>query len=438
MLAVAVGKGKALKVQFPRSGGETLTDTKQTSDQDQPQSITRPAPVSAANRFESLDVLRGVAVLGILMVNAAFFFMYWGVQSYPPAHMSVDGANATAWLTMHVFFELKFVTLFSCLFGAGIMLMVGDEPNASLKLHYSRMRWLLAIGLIHGFVFWFGDILTSYAIIGMIAVFFRRMSAAKLVLWGLVGIALTNALLVVQGWAATLSPQMYEPAPFGPVPDADTLEMWVGAYQAGFLQSRPFNAIGNAVALLSQLIAFTPRLLGVMLIGMALFKSGFLLARWSARSYAISAAVTLIPGLGALWWSGTAVLASGFSPDALFTTQSVNAFASLAVAFGYASVIMLVCKAPWMKLIRLPFAAAGRMAFTNYLSQTGVMVFIGTGLGLFGTLERVEQVQIVVLIWIAQLIISPIWLSVFRFGPAEWLWRSLSYGKLQPVFRARS
>ena len=401
-----------------------------------PQADAKRTPVAAADRFESLDVLRGIAVLGILMVNAAFFFMYWGIQSYPPAHMSVEGANGTAWLAVHVFFELKFVTLFSCLFGAGIMLMVGDEAGASLKLHYSRMRWLLVIGLIHGFVFWYGDILTPYAIIGMIAVMFRRMSVAKLLIWGGVGIALTNALLVVQGWAATLSPDMYEPASFGPVPDAETLETWVGAYQSGFLESRPFNALGNAVALLSQLIAFTPRLLGVMLIGMALFKSGFLLARWGAGAYAISAVVTLIPGLAALWWSGTSALSSGFTPDAIFTTQTVNAFASLAVAFGYASLVMLACKAAWMKLIRLPFAAAGRMAFTNYLSQTGVMVFLATGLGWFGTLERVEQVQLVLVIWVAQLIISPVWLAVFRFGPAEWLWRSLSYGKFQPIIKS--
>lgn len=415
--------------------GEAMTST---DDRNEAEVESKRAPVSASDRFESLDVLRGVAVLGILMVNAAFFFMYWGVQSYPPAHMGVEGANGASWLVMHVFFELKFVTLFSCLFGAGIILMVGDQPDASLKLHYNRMRWLLVIGLIHGFVFWFGDILTPYAIIGMIAVMFRRMPVAKLLIWGLVGIALTNALLVAQGWAASISPQIYEPAPFGPVPDADTLEMWVGAYQAGFLESRPFNAIGNAIALLSQLIMFMPRLLGVMLIGMALFKSGFLLARWSVGAYAACAGITLAPALGALWWSGSAALSSGFAPDAIFATQTVNAFASIAAAFGYASLVMLACKAPWMKLIRSPFAAVGRMAFTNYLSQTAIMVFLATGLGWFGTLERVEQVQLVIAIWVFQLIVSPLWLAVFRFGPAEWLWRSLSYGKPQAMLKASS
>ena len=405
-----------------------------------PRAEARRAPVGGSDRLESLDVLRGVAVLGILMVNVGFFFMYWGIQTYPPAHMSLEGANGLVWLGTHVFFELKFITLFSCLFGAGVLLMVGDAPGASLKLHYSRMRWLLVIGLIHGFVFWFGDILTPYAIIGMIAVVFRRMSVPKLLGWGVAGIVLTNALIVVQGWASTLSPQMFEPAPFGPVPDAETLDMWVSAYQAGFIESRPFNAIGNAVALLSQLIAFTPRLLGVMLIGMALFKSGFLAARWSVAAYAISAAITLVPGLGAVWWSGSTALGAGFTPETVFTTQAVNAFASLAVAFGYASAIMLICKAPWLKLIRLPFAAAGRMAFTNYLAQSIVMVFLtvgGIGLGLYGELERTQQVQLVLVIWIAQLVISPVWLALFRFGPAEWLWRSLSYGKVQPFLKGR-
>ena len=396
------------------------------------------SPTADADRYQSLDVLRGIAVLGILMVNVQFFFMYWGVQAYPPAHMSVAGENGLSWFAMHVFFEFKFVTLFSCLFGAGIMLMVGSEPDAPLKLHYSRMRWLLVIGLIHGFVLWYGDILTPYAILGMFAVMFRRMSAGKLLLWGLLGVALSNALLVVQAWAGSISPQTYEPTQFGIVPDEDTLSMWVGAYQAGFLDSRIFNAVGNLVVQLSALISLGPRLLGVMLIGMALYKTGFLLARWSAGAYGLGAGVALIPGLGALWWSGSFALDTGFSAQAMFATTSVNAFASLAVAFGYACLVMLACKLNWLALIRAPFAAVGRMAFTNYLSQTVIMVTLSTGLGWFGTLERVEQVQLVIAVWVVQLVISPLWLSLFRFGPAEWLWRSLSYGRVQPILKARA
>ena len=399
------------------------------------------APVAAKDRFESLDVLRGIAVLGILMVNAPTFFIYWGAMEFPPAHMDVTGANADAWRLMTVFFEQKFITLFSALFGAGIMLIVGEAKDASLKLHYRRMIWLLVIGLVHGFVFWFGDILTAYALIGMLAVLFRRMSVLKLVLWGLALILLTNLIMVLNEVSMAQNPAMMEPTAFGVVPDQESLDMWVNAYQSGFWPSRVFNAIGNAVAQLSSIIFFGPRVLGVMLIGMALYKTGFLLARWGVALYAGLAVVCLGVGLPALWWASSKVVQSGFAHDTLWIVGTINAFASLVVALGYANLVMLISKIGALKLVRLPFAAAGRMAFTNYLTQTFVMTALSTGVfgaPLYGAIERHEIVYVVLTVWLVQLIISPIWLSVFRFGPFEWLWRSLSYGKLQPILKAKA
>ena len=399
------------------------------------------SPVAAKDRYVSLDVLRGLAVLGILMVNAPTFFIYWGAMEYPPAHMDVMGANADAWRIMTVFFEQKFVTIFSALFGAGIMLIVGEAEGASTKLHYRRMLWLLAFGLAHGFIFWFGDILTAYALIGMLAVLFRRMSVIKLVLWGLALIALTNLIMVLNEISMAQSPVMLEPSAFGVVPDAESLAMWVNAYQSGFWPSRVFNAIGNAVAQLSSIIFFGPRVLGVMLIGMALFKSGFLLARWSAGLYAALGVVCVGAGLPALWWASSRVVESGFAHDTLWIVGTMNAFASLVVAFGYASLMMLISKFDVLKLVRAPFAAVGRMAFTNYLTQTFVMTALATGVigaPLYGAIERHEILYVVMSVWAVQLIISPIWLSVFRFGPFEWLWRSLSYGKLQPFLKAKA
>jgi uncharacterized protein len=399
------------------------------------------APVAAKDRFASLDVLRGVAVLGILMVNAPTFFIYWGAMEYPPAHMDASGANADAWRLMAVFFEQKFITLFSALFGAGIMLIAGEAENASLKLHYRRMIWLLVFGLVHGFVFWFGDILTAYALIGMLAVLFRRMSVLKLVLWGLALILLTNLILVVNEISMSVTPGMMEPSAFGVVPDQESLDMWVNAYQSGFWPSRIYNAIGNVVAQLSGIIFFGPRVLGVMLIGMALFKSGFLLARWGVGMYGGLAALCLSVGLPALWWASTRVVQSDFAHDTLWIVGTINAFASLIVAFGYASLVMLISKLKLLELVRLPFAAAGRMAFTNYLTQTFVMVSLSTGVfgaPLYGAIERHEIVYIVLTVWLVQLIISPLWLLVFRFGPFEWLWRSLSYGKLQPILKTKA
>lgn len=422
-----------------------MTDTSAPATSTNPESpqpaAAHTAPVAAKDRFESLDVLRGVAVLGILMVNAPLFFLYWGAFEYPPAHMDVTGANADAWRLVTVFFEQKFITIFSALFGAGIMLIVGEAADASTKLHYRRMLWLLAFGLVHGFLLWFGDILTAYALIGMLAVLLRRMSVFKLVLLGVVGILLTNLIILANEYATTVTPTMLEPTPFGIVPDEETLTMWVGAYQNGFWPSRIFNAIGNAVAQLSSIIFFGPRVLGVMLIGMALYKSGFLLARWSAVTYAILAVVCIGIGWSALWYVTGPVIESGFALEQIAIAASVNAFASLVVAFGYASLIMLIVKIDWLSIVRIPFAAAGRMAFTNYLTHSLTMVALATGVfgpALFGAIERSQIVTLVLIVWLVQLIVSPLWLLVFRFGPFEWLWRCLSYGKLQPILKARS
>jgi len=140
-------------------------------------------------------------------------------------------------------------------------------------------------------------------------------------------------------------------------------------------------------------------------------------------------------------WGGQVAIAHDFSLDTMWIHTATNYGGSLLVSLGYAALINLACKAAWLKLIRAPFAAAGRMAFTNYLSQSIVMVFLtvgGIGLGLFGELERVQQAQLVVTVWIVQLIVSVLWLQVFRFGPFEWLWRSLSYGQLQPIMKVKA
>jgi len=212
------------------------------------ENLTHTKPVSAKDRFESLDVLRGVAVMGILMVNVQVFLMYWGALETPLAHMDATGDNATVWRLTYAFFEMKFITIFSALFGAGIMLIVGDQADASTKLHYSRMTWLLVIGLLHGFVFWFGDILTIYALVGMLAVLFRRMSIAKLLIWGVAAIALTNLLMVVVEWSSAQNPALLKPQPFGIIPDEETLTGWVNAYQSGYTNRASCSRSGRSAA----------------------------------------------------------------------------------------------------------------------------------------------------------------------------------------------
>ena len=302
------------------------------------------------------------------------------------------------------------------------------------------MTWLLVIGLIHMFGLRFGDILVTYALAGFIIVFFRRMSPAKLIGWGLFWITLSGLLMVAIFASFVLLPENMTAVDVGMAYTDEQLADLVNAYQSGYLQSRIPNAL-NGLGNILMFGFFGGRIVGVMLVGMALFKLGFLLGRWSVRNYVIAAAIGLGVGLPIVAWGGQQAIAHDFALDTLWLHTATNYAGSLLVAFGYAALINLACKAPWLKLARLPLAAAGRMAFTNYLTQTITMVFLtvgGVGLGLFGQLERVDQARLVILIWIIQLIVSPIWLSVFRFGPFEWLWRSLSYGKLQPILKAKA
>mgnify|MGYP003627265954 CR=1 FL=1 len=390
------------------------------------------------NRFESIDTLRGLAVLGILMMNVQGFAMVSQAYTWPPAHMDFSGANQSVWFFSHVFFAMKFMTIFSALFGAGIVLMLGEDKTSNLGVHYRRMAWLLVIGLIHAWIFWWGDILVPYAVMGMLVVLARRMSITGLMIFGSILVLLSG--LIMAGLFSLLPMIPPEELQLAFTPTPEMVSDMVAIYQQGFMARLPENAALTLQAEPMQVTLFAPRLAGVMLIGMALYKWGFLTLKWSMTSYLIAAVVALGIGIPVSWWAANHHLETGFAIDSLWMGETINYFISLAVAFGYGAVIMMLCKVGIFALLLKPLTAVGRMAFTNYLTHTLVMTFIfvgAPGLGLFGTIERVGQMQIVFAIWIAQLIISPIWLSWFRFGPMEWVWRSLTYWKFQPMLKGR-
>lgn len=388
------------------------------------------------DRLVSIDALRGVAVLGILMMNVQGFAMTPFAYDNPTMMMDLTGPNLDVWAMAHTFFAVKFITIFSTLFGAGIILMVGDGDSTGK--HFPRMLWLLAFGAIHAYVLWWGDILFQYALLGMIAVNFRKMGVGKLLFWGFFFIAIA-ALLMVGG---TYLGAMFA-TPDAAAQEAAMMQEWqdgmTAAYQAGFVDRAPWNAGFALIGQLAGLIMMGPRTLGLMLIGMALFKSGFLSASWGTIRYAILAVIFVSVGVFLNHESTQGLIAAEFSPEARPDGLAYNFFGSLVLSFGYASTVMLLSKIGVFSLIVNLFAAAGRMAFTNYLTQTLIMTFIfvgAPGLGLFGTVERVDQAKLVLAVWALQLIWSPLWLSVFRFGPFEWLWRTLTYGQFQPLRKA--
>lgn len=395
-----------------------------------------------AERFESLDMLRGLAVLGILLVNIQVFAMPFAVLvDGPAAFGSLEGGDGLVWRITDVFFTAKFYTIFSALFGAGILLFLGEDPDKSrLQAHRRRMAWLLLIGMIHAYVFWYGDILVPYAVLGFIVVFARGLSARLLLIIGsalvlAVALAMGAALAAAGLLSAKTGSQMEQMPPLFVFTDP------IAAMTAPWGERIAHMAPLTALAQVSQLIGALPKLGGIMLVGMGLYKAGFFTLRWSAASYLLSAALAGLAPLAALWLLSGRVVESEFSASAMGLLQGANEPLSALIAFAYASLVMALCKLPGIGLLRLPFVSAGRMAFSNYLGTTAVCVFLfygPPGLAWFGETSRLAQAQVTLLVWAGILAISTVWMAVFRFGPMEWLWRTLTYGRLQPIFHRRA
>jgi uncharacterized protein len=174
---------------------------------------------------------------------------------------------------------------------------------------------------------------------------------------------------------------------------------------------------------------------GLMLLGMALFKLGVLNAARSRKFYATMIVLGAVVGLPVVMYGAAQKIAHEWEAFySFFIGTQYNYWASLLVSGGYIGAVMLVCKSDALRRFTRPFAAAGRMAFSNYVAQSlvGSFIFYGTGMGYYNQIDRAGQIAVVAGVWALQLVVSPIWLRHFRYGPLEWLWRSLTYRRRQP------
>jgi len=400
-------------------------------------------PVRPTERVASLDVLRGFALLGILPVNIQSMAMIQAAYLNPTAYGDLTGTNLAVWLLTHLLADQKFMTLFSVLFGAGVLL-VAERAAASgrpvFRLHLRRMFWLLVIGLMHAYLLWSGDILVGYAICGLLAFFLRRFSVRRLLVVGFFLIAVPSALYAFFGWSMAFWP---------PEARAEMLVLWqpgaevvaqeLEAFRNGWLGQLGLRA---EHALQFQTFVFLIwsfwRVTGLMLVGMALWKGGILAAGRSRRFYRLCTVAGFAVGLPMVAWGIQRNFAAGWSLDySMFMGWQYNYWGSLAVSLGYLGALMLLLQANRLVPLMGRLAAVGRMAFTNYLAQTVVVTFVfyGHGLGLFGSVDRTGQLLVVLAVWFLQLWLSPLWLRTFRYGPVEWLWRALTYGA-RPAMRA--
>lgn len=391
-------------------------------------SAVAPGPVAPGDRLAALDSLRGLAVLGILAVNAmAFAWPIW--LEFTPQLMEVGApADRSARWVVEVFFADKFRTLFSLMFGVSLLLVGGEGGDTARETVLKRrLIWLAVFGLIHGAAFWYGDILLHYAYCGALAAIARSWPAARL-LWVGGGI---SAAWAFAGAGSALTSGGADPQSAAFMAQAtgylsDLTRQSIEATRSGWAGMAIQNLIAWGV-LQGMSLMLVPVTVPLMLLGMGLYKTGFFHGRR--------------PGLIALFVLGAAInlglLGWARSLDPLGVHAQAAAGAAVLISLGYAGVVIAVAGSGLRVLARV-FAPAGRMAFTNYLTQTLVMwalFSLPAGPQWYGQMGQAALWSVVAAIWVGQLAFSALWLSVFRYGPFEWVWRRLSYGRPLPILR---
>ena len=401
------------------------------------------APVAEAERHEAVDLLRGVAVLGILLVNMQLFAMPEAANVNPYALGQPSAIDLRIWSAIQVFAESKFMSIFSMLFGAGIVLMTGRLEHRGIspgRLHYRRMFWLLVFGLVHAYLLWHGDILFFYAICGMIVYPARRLRPRTLVTIGLFMLLVGTSISLISGLAWSSWPEEAK-ADWQSYwqPTVSDLQAETAAYRGAWLDQERQRAATSFDSHLGDTLSWGIwRAGGLMLLGMALLKAKVVTGGRTRRYYAALATIGLAVGLALAAWGLREFFARRASlQDSLFFVPLWNYWGSILVALGYIGVVLTLWKANVMRGLVRRLTSVGRTAFSCYILETLICttVFYGHGLGLFGTFDRLQQLMLTVVIWIALLLVAPVWLRRFRYGPLEWVWRTLTYGHRVPLSR---
>jgi uncharacterized protein len=380
----------------------------------------------------------------------------------PTATGGATGWNLIVWSVMHVLAEGKMRCLFSLVFGASAILLTSrlEKYGNAADIYYRRNAWLLLFGVVHAYLLWMGDILYPYALCALLLFPFRNMPAKRLIRIGAVVLVLTSlgyigkgiherdmitkgqAALAAEASGAKLTAEQkeakeeYEKWRKFSKPTPEELKKDQAEWQGSPLSV--IKARARAVSFFHGLPYYHPMnwdIWSMMLIGMGLFKLGVLSAEKSAATYGKMAAAGYLIGIPLNSYTAWLIINSNFDPVVQSFTGTTYDIGRLSIALGHLGVVMLLCKTNAAHWLTASLGAVGQMAFSNYIMQSVIAAFIFTGYGLkmYGTLERYQLYYVVAGIWIVQMIVSPIWLRYFRFGPMEWAWRSLTYWKRQPM-----
>lgn len=413
-----------------------------------------PQEAAAGDRHVSIDAVRGFAVLGILLMN----IVGMGLPSFayidPTYAGGSTGADLWTWAVNNVLTDGKMRALFTMLFGASAVLIAdradGGRPGPAAT-HYRRMAWLFPFGIVHAYFLWWGDVLTLYAVAGLVIFPFRKLSPRLLLGIG----AAILAGLLVKNLIQADHLETLRAAATAPGASAEAVKAWreasitvilppevkvqeIAAYRGGFLDALQARA---QMAMLVQFVLDPgdglPEAIGQMFVGMALFRMGFFTLGWTNRAYGRLIAAGYLIGVPATAWLAWNIWKAGFDPLALHHWEVWGQAPRPFIALAHASVVLLIVRAGAARGFVDRLAAAGRMAFSNYLMTSIIttLIFCGFGLGLYGKLSRFEQLGVVAAVWAFILLWSKPWLARFHYGPFEWAWRSLVRWSPQPFLR---
>ncbi|MDP2325386.1 MAG: DUF418 domain-containing protein [Gammaproteobacteria bacterium] len=424
-------------------------------------------PVSRRERVLSLDVARGVAILGILLMNIWAFAGPQAFFDYPLAIADRAGNPVATWAVVHTLFEGTQRALLSLLFGAGAMLSLvrlsaHGAPGSARGTYYRRTFLLIAFGLVNAYVFmWPADILFVYGLASLCLYPLRNLRTPVLLAIVLVALAIPAAMRAIaiadlralesasttanasrdagtelsEGELASIADWNKKLAKARPDPAEAEMADDIRTMQSGSL-AEIFVRQAKVSVILQTIVAvkwWFLDALAMMIIGMALYRSGILTRPAPHSRYLAMLGAGFAVGLPLAAWQTTTVLAAGFHPVAIEITNLSTDLRRFALAMGYLGLVLWFCQATGGEAIKRALAAVGRMALTNYLAQSILcaLIFYGFGFGLYGRITGYQLYGVVLLVWALELAWSTWWLQRFRIGPFEWVWRSATYKQAQ-------
>jgi uncharacterized protein len=400
-------------------------------------STSQIGPVSIPDRIEILDVLRGLAICGILIGNMQWFS---GYGMMPPALAEqAPFADQITHFLVHFFVEGKFYSIFSFLFGVGFAMQIAradEQGDLKATLFKRRLFWLLIIGLLHAYLLWAGDILSVYAVMGFVLILFRKKPDGSLLKWAFALMAvpiLTYILLYILFVS-------FAPPDVEAMINAGQMEFWkeavMKASQGTYLQIvSDFNLnyiVGRYLGLIFEMRL--PKILAMFLLGLYAYRRGFF------EDLSIHQPIIRRVAFYGLTFGliGNAIFAAVAGKEAVLPPTPIGiigvityAFSVPALAIGIIALVATMWDRPAWKRILAYFAPVGRMALTNYILQTLICVFIfyGYGFGQFGQIGATFATLTALAIFLIQIALSTLWLKYFAYGPLEWIWRQLTYRK---------